>query len=112
MDEIEVTKVNTRNLKIRKVVYYILGILEVLFTFRLIMKLLGANPENLFISIIYNVTYVLLFPFISIFRTATTTGIETRSILEPGTIIGMIVYALVALAIVKIVRINKVSSGS
>jgi hypothetical protein len=107
MDDVEVNKSNNTNLKVRRIVYYILGVLEVLFAFRLVLKLLGANPESTFVSIIYTITSVLLAPFLAIFRTATTTGIETKAVLEPSTIIGMIVYALVAWGIVKIIEINK-----
>ena len=80
---------------VRKTIYYILGVLEVLLAFRLVFKLLGANPESLFVSWIYSISQIFLIPFIAIFRTATTEGIETGAVLEPATIIAMIVYALI-----------------
>jgi len=95
------------NLKARKYVYYILGVLEVLFAIRLIFKLLGANPSSPFVSFIYSLTQLFLWPFASIFRTAVTKGIETQAVLEPTTIIGMIVYALIAWGIIKLIEINK-----
>jgi hypothetical protein len=98
------TKTN-ENLRLRNIVYYILGILEVIFSFRLIFKLLGANPSSAFVSFIYTISGAFLTPFISIFRTAVTNGIETKSVLEPATIIGMIVYALIAYGIVKLIKI-------
>jgi len=90
--------------KLRKTVYLILGILEVLLAFRLVFKLLGANPTG-FVSFIYTITGVFLAPFIGIFGNATTTGIETKAVLEPANVIGMIVYAIVAAGIVKIIKI-------
>ncbi|MHB1485342.1 MAG: YggT family protein [Saccharofermentanales bacterium] len=96
-----------RDAKPRKIVYYILGVLEVLFAFRLLFRILGANTDSIFISAIYNITHVFLFPFEAIFRTASTAGIETKAVLEPSTIIGMLVYALIAYAIVKFIYINK-----
>lgn len=95
------------NLKARKYVYYILGVVEVLLAIRLIFKLLGANPSSPFVSFIYSLTQFGLLPFASIFRTAVTKGIETQAVLEPATIIGMIVYALVAWGIIKLIEINK-----
>lgn len=89
----------------RRVVYYILGTLEVLFAFRLIFKLLGANPGSGFVSFIYSISKVFLIPFTAIFRSASTEGIETKAILEPSTIIAMIVYALIAWGIVKLIII-------
>ena len=80
-------KTGQGNLKARKIVYYILGVLEVLFAFRLIFKLLGANPQSPFVSFIYSVSQAFLSPFSGIFRSAVTKGIETQSVLEPTTII-------------------------
>jgi len=91
----------------KRIVFYVLGILEALFAFRLVFKLLGANPENAFVSFIYTLTSIFLFPFEAIFRPATSSGIETKAVLEPSTIIGMVVYYLVALGIVKLLYINK-----
>lgn len=90
--------------KLRKTVYLILGILEVLLAFRLVFKLLGANPTG-FVSFIYTITGVFLAPFIGIFGNAVTAGIETKAVLEPANVIGMIVYAIVAAGIVKIIKI-------
>jgi len=86
----------------KRVVFYILGVLEVLLVFRLVFKLLGANPNSGFASFIYSISQVFLVPFTTIFRSAATEGIETKAILEPGTIIAMIVYALIAWGIVKL----------
>jgi hypothetical protein len=93
------------NLKLRKTVYYILGVLEVLFAFRLIFKLLGANPGSTFVSLIYTISGAFLAPFSGIFRAAVNKGIETKSVLEPTTIIAMIVYALIAYGIVRLIEI-------
>jgi hypothetical protein len=88
-----------------KIVYYFFGILEILLAFRLAFKLLGANPNSGFVSFIYSISKVFLVPFTAIFRSASTQGIETKAILEPGTIIAMIVYALLAWGIVKLLII-------
>lgn len=93
------------NLRIRKIVYYIFGVLEILFGFRLIFKILGANPLSTFVSIIYSVTKLFLAPFTGIFRTAVSNGIETQSVLEPTLIIAMVVYAALAWGIVQLVKI-------
>ena len=95
------------NFTVRRVIYYILGLLEVLFAFRLVFKLLGANPGSGFVSFIYTLSQVFLFPFTAIFRSAATQGIETRAVLEPSTIIGMVVYALIAWGIVKLIIIMR-----
>lgn len=99
-------KEDQRSLKFRKFIYYILGVFEVLFAFRLVFKILGANPGSTFVSIIYSVTGLFLNPFRGIFRMAVTQGIETQSVLEPTLIIAMIVYAAIAWGIVKLIEIS------
>jgi len=105
MDKNMIYKSQKPNSQIRNFAYYILGILEAFFAFRLIFKLLGANPGNVFVSFIYSVSGALITPFRGIFRSAVNQGIETKSVLEPTTIIAMIVYALVVYGIVRLIEI-------
>ncbi len=107
MNENTTVSTDPKNLQARKIVYYILGVFEVLLAFRLIFKLLGANPQSPFVSFIYSVTQAFLIPFNGIFRSAVTRGIEAQSVLEPTTIIAMIVYAIIAWGIVKLIEISK-----
>lgn len=100
-------KTGEENFTARRVVYYILGILEVLFAFRLMFKLLGANLDSGFVSFIYATSHVFLAPFTAILRAATIQGIETKAVLEFSTIIAMIVYALIAGGIVKLIIIKR-----
>ena len=102
-------KTDRGNLKARKIVYYILGVLEVFFAFRLVFKLLGANPQSPFVSFIYSVSQAFLSPFSGIFKSTVTKGFETQSVLEPATIIAMIVYAVIAWGIVKLIEISNPS---
>jgi hypothetical protein len=96
---------NLKTIKIKKIIYYILGILEVLFGFRLVFKILGANPGSTFVSSIYSITKLFLTPFSGIFKVVVSKGSETQSVLEPPLIIAMIVYALLAWGIAKLVDI-------
>lgn len=105
MDNEMITNNGKESFTSRRVVYYILGILEVMFTFRLVFKLLGANPNSGLVSLIYSVSQVFLIPFNAIFRSATTQGIEATAVLEPSTIIAMIVYAVIAWGVVKLLLI-------
>lgn len=105
MEESNIKKEDQGNLQVRKIIYYILGFLEVLFAFRLVFKVLGANPQSTFVSIIYSVTNIFIAPFNGIFRKAVTEGIETQSVLEPTLIIAMLVYAALAWGIVKLIEI-------
>jgi len=94
-------------LKTRKMIYWILALLETLLAFRLLLKLLGANTGSLFVSFIYSVSQAFVMPFTGVFRSSAAQGIETQSVLEPATLIAMIVYALIAYGIIKLVEIYR-----
>lgn len=81
-----------------QVVWYVLGILEALLAFRFVLKLLGANPNAGFTSFIYNVTYPFAAPFLNVFRITKVQG----SVFEWTTILAMVVYWLLAWAIIKL----------
>lgn len=84
-------------------VWYIAGILEVLLAFRFLLKLLAANPNAGFSSFIYNITYFFVSPFISVFGKTQVLG----SIFEWITLLAMLVYALIAFGILKLILMSK-----
>ena len=86
-------------------IYFFFGALEILLTFRFVLKLMGASSFSSFVGLIYGVTGIFIAPFQGIFHQSSTAGIETKAILEPATIISIIVYAILGIGIVKFVRI-------
>jgi hypothetical protein len=99
----DVNTADKKSFTAKRIIYYFLGLLEILLAFRFIFKLLGANPASGFVTFIYAITQIFLSPFTAIFRTAVTQGIETKAVLEPSTMIAMVVYALIAWGIVKLI---------
>jgi hypothetical protein len=89
-----------------QIVWYILGLIEVLLLFRFVLKLLAANPDAGFTSFIYGVTNLFASPFISVFRVTYIEG----SIFEWTTILAMLVYWIVAIGIVKLFLMGKTVS--
>lgn len=89
-----------------QIVWYILGILEVLLAFRFILKLLAANPSAGFSSFIYNVSYPFAAPFLAVFHISKIAG----SIFEWTTLLAMLVYWLIAWGIVKLFFMSKTVS--
>ncbi|MGB3072680.1 MAG: YggT family protein [Candidatus Moraniibacteriota bacterium] len=81
-----------------QVVWYILGLVEVLLAFRLVLKLLGANAGAGFTSFIYMVTTPFTTPFASVFKVSRSQG----SVFEWTTILAMFVYFVVAWGIIKL----------
>ncbi len=100
-----VKKGATNSQTIEYLIYFLFGILEVLLVFRLIFKLMGASNSSAFVGLIYSITGIFILPFEGIFRRGFTQGLETTSVLEPSTLVAIIVYAVLAWGIVKLVRI-------
>jgi hypothetical protein len=95
----------TRSQTTAYVVYFILGTIEILLGFRLILKLTGANMASGFVNFIYGVSGIFIMPFEGIFRRAVNQGIETASILEPSTMVAMVVYAVIAWGVIQLVQL-------
>lgn len=90
---------------IEYVIYLFMGALDILLAFRLVLKLLGASSASSFVKMIYGISGVFILPFEGIFRRVSSPGIETASVIEPATIVALIVYAILAWGIVKLVRV-------
>ena len=86
-------------------VYFIMGLIEVILAFTFVLKLLGANPANGFVSFTYALGNVFLAPFTGIFQATTTDGAETVSVFDPAILIAMAVYALVGWGIAKLINV-------
>ncbi len=86
-------------------IYFICGVIEILLAFRLVFKLTGANPVSPFVSLIYGLSNIFVWPFQGIFRSGYTQGVETTAILEPAILVAMAVYAVLAWGIIKLVAI-------
>ncbi len=86
-----------------QIVWYILGLLEALLAFRLILKLLAANSSAGFTSFIYGVTWPFTAPFLNVFRVTKVSG----SVFEWTTVLAMLVYWLIAFAIIKLFMMSK-----
>jgi hypothetical protein len=90
---------------IEYLVYFLFGALEILLAFRLVLKLTGASVGSAFVSLIYGLTGIFIMPFNGIFHRGFAQGVETTAVLEPATLVAIIVYAILAWGIVKLVRI-------
>src|SRR3989344_6193921 len=89
-----------------QIVWYVLGILEALLAFRFLLKLMGANPSAGFTNFIYSITFPFASPFLNVFRITRVEGV----IFEWTTLLAMLVYYLVALAIINLFFISKTVS--
>ncbi|HEX2348948.1 MAG TPA: YggT family protein [Ktedonobacterales bacterium] len=81
-------------------IYVVFGVGITLIIIRVILKALAANPDAGFTSFLYGVTNPLVAPFQGIFATPQA---GTGSVFELSSIIAIIVYALIAWALVRLV---------
>ena len=108
MNEVRTTEVSTLGqperaftFKATQLIWLGLGILEVLFALRVFLKLIAANSANMFATLLYGFTDLFLFPFAGLTRTPASGGM----VLEVHTLIAMVVYALAAWALERIVYV-------
>jgi hypothetical protein len=86
-----------------QVVWYLLGVLEVLLGLRFVLKFLAANPSAGFSSFIYGITAPFAAPFLSVFRISRVEG----TVVEWTTLLAMLVYWIVAYGIIRLLLISK-----
>ena len=88
-------------LRSNQIIWYILGFIEVLLIFRLVLKALGANQYVGFTGMIYSITAPLAVPFNGVVGISATGS----SVLEWSTIIAGIVYLCIAWGLVYLLEI-------
>jgi len=86
-----------------QIIWYILGLVEVLLAFRFVLRLLGANPNSGFTSLIYGISG----PFALPFRGVVGASDLGSSVMEWSTLIAMVVYLIVAYGLVKLFQLVK-----
>jgi hypothetical protein len=81
-----------------QLVYLIFAVIELLLAVRFVLKALGANPNAGFAEFIYGITAPLVAPFVGLFPSPASNGM----VIEPGTIVALIVYPIVGWIIGKL----------
>ncbi|OIO18505.1 MAG: YggT family protein [Candidatus Magasanikbacteria bacterium CG_4_10_14_0_8_um_filter_32_14] len=89
-----------------QIVWYLVGLIDILLMFRFLLKLFGANIRAGFTNFIYTASSPFVSPFNSVFGVSRVEG----SVFEWTTILAMLVYLLVAWGIVKLLLIGKTVS--
>ena len=91
------------NVIARRVVWYIAGFIISLLALRILLLLLGANEASPFVSFIYTVSSLFAAPFYGMFNYTPTYG---QSVLEISSLVAMLVYALIAWGIAKLLTLG------
>lgn len=88
--------------KVTYLIWLLFGLLESLIALRIALKLIAANPNNPFAAFIYNITDIFLIPFFGLTPTPASGGM----VLEISSLIAILVYALLAWAIERMVWVT------
>jgi len=89
--------------RLYQVIWYVLGVIEVVLAARILMEFVDANSNSGFTSFIYSVSAPLVSPFAGVLGITTSLG----SIIEWSAVIAMVVYAIVAFGLVKLFQLIK-----
>jgi hypothetical protein len=87
--------------KTMQIFLWFFSILETLIALRVVLKLIGANPENLIVASIYGLTTLFLIPFAGLVASPTIDGM----VLEIPSMFAITVYALMAVVFEKLTTV-------
>lgn len=91
----------TTTFKATQLIWLLFGLLEAAIALRILFKLIAVNPGNPFAVLLYTVTNPFLAPFASLKGSPSAEGM----VLEVSSVIAMIVYALIAWALERLVYV-------
>jgi hypothetical protein len=86
-----------------RLIYYIGGAILVILGIRFVLLLLGASRASGFVNFIYSFSGAFVAPFNGIFSRPT----YGTSTFDSATIVAMIVYGIVTVALAKLLTLNK-----
>lgn len=86
-----------------QIIWYILGIIEVLLIFRIFLKVLGADPNSGFTYFIYTLSTPFAIPFQGILRAS----YEGEHIFEWTSVIAMLVYIVITYGLIQLFQLIK-----
>lgn len=91
------------NVVARRVIYYIAGFIIALLALRLVLLLLAANQGAPFVDFVYALSGIFAWPFYGIFSYQPSYG---QSTFEISTVVAIIVYALIAMGLAKLMTLT------
>jgi len=89
---------------VERIIVALFSVIEFILGLRLVFKMLGANPGNGFVKLLYNITAPFVNLFAGIFNNISLGGESPAKVIEPGTIIAIIVVAFVAWLVRKLIH--------
>jgi uncharacterized protein YggT (Ycf19 family) len=86
---------------VKRLIWIVLAVIEVILGFRFVLELLGANPDAGFTTFVYNVSRPFMAPFTAVFGAPKLTG---SGFFEPSVLLAMAVYVLIAWGLIALIN--------
>lgn len=86
-----------------KVIWLIAGVIIALLALRILLLLLAANQGSPFVDLVYGLSYIFAWPFFGIFSYTPAYG---QSVFEISSIVAIVIYALIAWGLGKLVTVT------
>lgn len=87
--------------RIRQIVYFVLGVVNVLLILRFVFLALGASEASAFIRLIYGLSQPFVAPFLGIFGEPTLGA----SVFEWASLVAIAIYTLLAYGIARVIEL-------
>ena len=87
----------------QRVVWFIVGLINVIIALRFIFLLLGANRGAAFTDFIYSLSAPFVAPFVGIFGEP----VYGRSVFEVSSILAIVIYTLIGWGIAKLLTLSR-----
>jgi hypothetical protein len=97
-------RVDTPGVLAARIVWFIAGVIIALLALRFIFILLGANQGNGFVDFIYGLSYPFAAPFFGIFNYQVAYGVSR---VEISSLVAIVIYALVAYGVARLLTIRR-----
>jgi hypothetical protein len=95
-----------RIFRINQIIWYVLGVVEIVLAFRIVLKAIAADQSSGFTSLIYSLTGPLALPF----RGIVGESVSGSSLIEWSSVFALVVYLVIAGGLVYLLDlINPVS---
>lgn len=100
----------SRALWLENLIYFIFGGISLLIATRVLLKAIGANPENGFTNFIYKLSHIFIAPFASM---VSPIELGTTAVFEIASVLAIIIYLIVAWLLVRlmILLFNRPATG-
>lgn len=92
-----------------QIVWYALDLIVALLALRIVLRLLGANPQAGFTQFVYNLTYPFYAPFSGVIPSTVLPG--NNNVMEWSSLLAMLVYWIIAGALVRIIALGRNSTS-